>query len=105
MESSAVEVACASEHGARFFQTYALRAPDVDGRRLLDAFVSSAYDAADGEVIREEATVGGRSVTVVSQPASAERVGTFYAYLRDDVLIAVQSIDPAVADEVIAAIC
>lgn len=76
---------------------------DVDGPRLMEAFVTSAYDPAEGEVTRAEATVGGRPVIVVTQPATAAGLGTFYAYRLNDVVLAVQSFDPAVADEVIAA--
>lgn len=104
IEPTAIEAAYASEHGARFFQTYALRVPGADGPRLLEAFVASAYDPSEGEVTRDEATVGGRSVTVVTQPTTAARLGTFYAYLIDDVLLVVQSFDPLLADEVIAAL-
>ena len=104
IEPIAIEVAYASEHGARFFQTYALRVAGVDGPRLLEAFVASAYDPAEGEVSRDEADAGGRSVTVVTQAASAARLGTFYAYLHDDVLLVVQAYDTVVADEVIAAL-
>jgi hypothetical protein len=100
---SAIEAAYASEHGARFFQTYALRVRGVGGTRLREAFIGSAYDRGDGDVTRDEATIGGRSVTVVMQPTTAARLGTFYAYLHDGVLIVVQAIDPAVADEVIGA--
>ncbi|MGH2381154.1 MAG: hypothetical protein ACRDG7_08020 [Candidatus Limnocylindria bacterium] len=104
IEPNAIAAAYASEHGARFFQTYALRVAGVDGGRLLDAFLASAYDPREGEVARDEATVGGRSVSVVTQPETAARLGTFYVLLVDDVLLAVQSFDPVVADEVIAAL-
>lgn len=104
LEPSAIEAAYASEHGARFFQTYAVRVPGADGPSLLEAFVASAYDPSEGEVIRDEATIGGRSVNVVTQPTTAARLGTFYAYLIDDALLVVQSFDPLVADEVIAAL-
>ena len=101
---TAVEAAYASEHGARFFQTYALRVAGVDSQQLLDAFSASAYDPTEGDVTRDEATVGGRPVTVVTQASTAARLGTFYAYLVDDVLLVVQSFDPVVAEEVIAAL-
>ena len=101
---TAIEAAYASEHGARFFQTYALSVAGVDGQRLLDAFSVAAYDPTEGDVTRDEATVGGRPVMVVTQASTAARLGTFYAYLLDDVLLVVQSFDPLVADEVIAAL-
>lgn len=101
---TAIEAAYASEHGARFFQTYALRVAGVDGQQLLDAFSAAAYDASEGDVTRDEATVGGRPVTVVTQASTAARLGTFYTYLVDDALLVVQSFDPVVADEVIAAL-
>lgn len=104
IDSGTVEAAYASEHGARFFQTYALRVPGADGPRLLEAFAASAYDPAEGEFTRSEATVGGRSVIAVTQPTTAARLGTFYAYAIGDVLVVVQAFDPAVADEVLAAL-
>ncbi|MGH2355323.1 MAG: hypothetical protein ACRDJN_27250 [Chloroflexota bacterium] len=104
VEPNAIEAAYASEHGARFFQTYALRVAGVDGRRLLEAFLAAAYDPREGEVTQDEATIGDRSVSVVTQPETAARLGTFYVLLVNDVLLAVQSFDPVVADEVIAAL-
>lgn len=104
VEPTVIEAAYASEHGARFFQTYALRVPAVDGHRLLEALAASVYDPADGEVTRVEAAVGGRSVTVVTQASTAARLGTFYAYVHHEVVLVVQSFDPAVADEVIASL-
>lgn len=104
VELSAIEAAYASEHGARFFQTYALRVSGIDGPRLLEAFAASAYDPEEGEVTLAAANVGGRSVTVVTQSSTAARLGTFYAYVADDALLVVQSFDPLVADEVIAAL-
>lgn len=104
VEPTAIEAAYASEHGARFFQSYAIRVPGVEGSRLLEAFAASAYDPSEGEVTADEASVGGRSVTVVTQSATAARLGTFYAYLMDDVLLVVQAFDPVVADEVVSAL-
>ena len=104
VEPTVIEAAYASEHGARFFQTYALRVPGVGGQRLLEALAASVYDPADGEVTRVEAAVGGRSVTVVTQASTAARLGTFYAYVHHEVVLVVHSFDPAVADDVIAAL-
>ena len=104
VQPSAVEVAYASEHGARFFQAYAMRASGVDGGALLEAFVASAYLADEGDVTLSEASIGGKPVTVVSQPATAARLGTYYAYTAGDVLLVVQAFDPQIAEEVLAAL-
>lgn len=104
LEDSDLEVAFASEHGARFFQAYAVRAPAVDADRLLEAFANSAYDMADGEVTTSDVVVGGRPVTLVFQASTAARLGTYYAYTADGVIFIVQAMDPAVADEVLAAL-
>lgn len=104
MEVSDLEVAFASEHGARFFQTYALRAPAVGGDRLMDAFLSSAYDVGEGEVAVSDEVVDGKPVTIVLQPSTSARLGTYYAYTAGGVLFVVQALDPAVAEEVLAAL-
>lgn len=56
-------------------------------QQLLEALAASVYDPADGEVIRAEAPIG-----------------TFYTYAHREVVLVVQSFDPVVADEVIAAL-
>lgn len=104
LEVSDVEVAFASEHGARFFQSYAVRAPAVEGVRLMNAFVNSAYDVGEGEVAVSEEVIGGKSVTVVLQPSTSARIGTYYAYTAGGVLFIVQTMDPAVAEEVLPAL-
>lgn len=104
LQPTDVEVAYASEHGARFFQAYAMRAPGVGGGRLLAAFVASAYVADEGEVTRSEGVSGAKPVTVVSQALTAARLGTYYAYAAGEVLLVVQAFDPDVADEVLAAL-
>lgn len=104
VDVSDVEVAFASEHGARFFQTYAIRASGFEADRLMEAFVNSAYDIAEGEVTVGDEVIAGKPVTVVLQPSSSARLGTYYAYTAEDVLFVVQVLDPVVAEEVLAAL-
>lgn len=104
LEVSDIDVAYASEHGARFFQSYAVRAPGITGERLREAFVDSAYDSGEGAVTRSDEVIGGKPVTVVTRAPTAARLGAYYAYTAGDVLFAVQVLDPAVAEEVLAAL-
>ena len=104
LEVSDIGVAYASEHGARFFQTYAIRALGLAGERLTEAFVDSAYDTGEGAVTRSDEVIGGKPVTVVTQASTAGRLGTYYAYAAGDVLFVVQVLDPVVAEEVLAAL-
>ncbi|HYM52528.1 MAG TPA: hypothetical protein VEW45_03470 [Candidatus Dormibacteraeota bacterium] len=88
-----LEIAYASEHGARFLQLYALRVRGVDGEALLNAFVAAAYDPAAGTIDRSDEEIADHSVTVINQPATAGRLGTFYAYTLGDALLVAQGFD------------
>lgn len=99
-----LEVAYASEHGARFFQTYALRLRGVSGSGMLEAFLTATYDPAEGDVTHSDSTVNGIPVTVVAQPTTIARLGTYYAYPYRDVLLVVQAFDPRVAEQVLQAL-
>lgn len=101
---SDLEIAYASEHGARFLQMYALRVRDVDGRTLLDAFVEAALDPAAGAVARSDEQIAGKAVTVLRQSATASRLGTFYAYAFGDVLLVAQAFDLQTAEAGLAAL-
>lgn len=104
VDPDVLELAYASEHGARFFQTYAIRLPDVDGDALLNAFAGSAYDPAEGDVTTSEAVIGEKRVMVVTQPSTAARIGSYYAYTLDATLLIVQTLDPEVAADVLSAL-
>ena len=80
-----VEAAYASEHGARFFQMYAIAYPP---------------DVTDVSVTEE--TIDGRAVTVVHAPSAAGRLGTFYVLPRDGTLFVVQALDRETAEEALA---
>ena len=99
-----IEVRNASEHGARFFQTYAVRLAGTDGSVLLDAWSDVAYPPEIADVTVNNEDIGGHSVTVVNSPSAAARLGTFYAYERADTLLVVQASDPEVAAEVLLAL-
>jgi len=64
--------------------------------------VSAANNRSEGEVKDTEQSIGGKPVTVVAQPATLARLGTFYGYLREDVLFVVQAFDLPVAAEALA---
>ncbi|MEX1156927.1 MAG: hypothetical protein WED12_07130 [Chloroflexota bacterium] len=101
---SDLEIAYASEHGARFLQMYALRVRGYDGVTLLDAFALAAYDPATGEVSRTEEVIAGRDVSVVTQATSADRLGTLYLVALDDALVVVQALDRSTAEDGLSAI-
>lgn len=98
-----LEIAYASDHGARFLQLYALRVSGVDGEILLEAFATAAYDPAAGMTDRSQEQIGDREVSVISQPASAQRIGTFYACLLGEALLVAQTLDRPTAQECLAA--
>ncbi|MDP9468815.1 MAG: hypothetical protein M3P32_08795 [Chloroflexota bacterium] len=98
-----LEIAYASDHGARFLQLYAIRVKGVDGDGLLTALAAAAYDPAAGPIDRVAEEIGGKAVSVVSQPATAQQVGTFYAYLLGGTLLIAQALDRSTAEEGLAA--
>lgn len=96
---SELEIAYASEHGARFLQLYALRVRGFEGGALLNAFAVAAYDAAAGTIERSDEEIAGKAVSVINQPATAHRLGTFYAYALGDVLLVAQALDRQTAED------
>jgi hypothetical protein len=99
-----VEVAYASEHGARFFQMYAVRLAGSPASSLATAWAAIAYppDVTDVSVVAE--TSDGRAVTLVHAPSAAARLGTFYLLPQADTLIVVQALDRETAEEALAAL-
>ena len=97
-----VEVAYASEHGARFFQMYAIRLAGSPAGALATAWAAVAYppDVRDASVTEEK--VEGRAVTVVHAPSAAARLGTFSLLPRDETLFVVQAFDIETAREALA---
>lgn len=94
----------ASEHGVRFLQMYAVRAPGITGPELLHAWTAVAYPDDVTDAASSDQTIGGKAVTVVHAPSAASRLGTYYAYSVDSTLLVVQTFDPEVAAEAIAAL-
>ena len=94
-----LETRFASDHGARFLQMYALRAPGVSGSRLVEAWTAVAYPPDVPDATISEESVAGRFVTMVSAPSAASRLGTYYVYDSNDALIVVQAFDLEVAAE------
>ena len=99
-----LEVDYASEHGERFLQMYAVRAPGASGAALLGAFEAAAYLPSTGEIEVSQETVGGRAVTVVHSDGEAAFVGTFYATTLGDTLLVVQAMERSIAEEALAAL-
>ncbi|MDQ2933914.1 MAG: hypothetical protein M3R49_02845 [Chloroflexota bacterium] len=84
-----VAVAYASDHGAAFVQMYAIRVEGIDAGRLLGRLVAVAYPSGDVEVTSK--LIAGRNVTVINQPTTAYRLGTFYAFAAGDTLIVAEA--------------
>jgi hypothetical protein len=93
-----VETAYASEHGARFFQMYAVRLAGSPASSLATAWAAIAYppDVTDVSVVAE--TSDGRAVTLVHAPSPAARLGTFYLLPQADTLVVVQALDRETAE-------
>jgi len=79
-------------------ETFAFKLAGTDANRLLQELVNSAR-AENKDVVVGQATLGGKSVTSITNPGSDE--GVIYAYAKGDTVFAVQSKDPGVADEVL----
>jgi hypothetical protein len=99
-----VEAAYASEHGARFFQTYAIRLAGSPASSLATAWAAVAYPPDVTDVSVTEEAIGGSAVTVVHSPSAASRLGTFYLLPRDETLIVVQAPERVIAEEALAAL-
>jgi len=93
----------ASEHGSRFLQMYAVRAPGISGPQLVEAWSEVAYPPVIADAAASEESIAGRTVTVVNAPSAAARLGTYYLYSSGDTLLVVQAFDPAVAAEALGA--
>jgi hypothetical protein len=97
-----IEAAYASEHGARFFQMYAIRLPASPASLLATAWAAAAYPPDVSDVSVTEETIDGRAVTVVHAPNAAARLGTFYVLPREETLLVVQALEREVAEEALA---
>ena len=99
-----LELAYASEHGERFVQAIAIRAPGTDPDALGSLFAAAAFppDGSTAEVTRIE--LGGEEVVAVADPAAISRLGTYYLLARDDVLIVVEAFRPQDAADMIGAL-
>jgi hypothetical protein len=98
-----IEVAFASDHGARFVQMYALRLRGTDAAELAATWADAAFPPDITDVSVSEGTIAGRMVTIV-ESASLPSVGTYYLDPRDDILIVVQAFDVETATEALAAV-
>ena len=106
VEPADLETAFASEHGALFFQMYAIRLPGTTAAELAEGWSLVAYppDITDVEIAGE--TIDGTAITVVNSPSAAYRLGTFYldANGPGETLIVVQAFDISVAVEALASV-
>ena len=99
-----IEAAYASEHGARFFQMYAIRLAGSPASSLATAWAAVAYPPDVSDVSVTEETIDGMAVTVVHAPSAAARLGTFYLLPRGETLLVVQAFDIETAEEALAAL-
>lgn len=91
-----LQVAYASDHGAAFVQMYAIRADRLSRARLSAALAAVAYPS--GEVAMSSMVIAGRTVTVIDQPATRQRLGTFYAFGIGDTLIVAEAFAETVVE-------
>jgi hypothetical protein len=99
-----LDLAHASEHGARFIQMVAMRSSRADADKLRFLFAAAAFPPDGGGAEVSELELAGEPVVAVSDPASAARLGTYYLLSRGDVLVVVQSFREADAAAAIAAL-
>jgi len=99
---SGLDVAYASDHGAAFVQMYAIRAAGRDTPRLLTALAAVAYPT--GKAAVSSKTIAGREVTVINQPETANRLGTFYAFGIGDTLIVAEAFAEPVVERALQAL-
>ena len=99
-----LELSYASEHGARFIQAIAIRAPETGADALASLFPAAAFppDGSRAEVTSTE--LADEPVTAVADPATTARLGTYYLLTRDDVLIVVEAFRPEDAADMVAAL-
>jgi hypothetical protein len=79
-------------------QTFAFKLAGTDANRLLQELVSSAR-AENKDVVIGQVTLGGKSATTITNPASSE--GVIYAYAKGDTVFAVQATNQQIADEIL----
>lgn len=94
----------ASEHGVRFLQMYAVRAPQISGPDLVEGWAAVAYPDDIIDASSSDQTVADKAVIVLHSPSAAGRLGTYYVYSVADTLVVVQAFDPVVAAEALAAL-
>jgi hypothetical protein len=101
-----LEVAYASEHGARFIQMLAIRHPAIEAERLRDLFAQVAYGAVVDAMptSRTEEVAGVEDVLVTEDPELAPRLGVFYSLVRGDALVVVQAFARVDAEAAITAL-
>ncbi|HEY7463380.1 MAG TPA: hypothetical protein VH987_02955 [Candidatus Limnocylindria bacterium] len=100
-----LEVAFASDHGPAFVQMFAIRIAGHEPQELLDALPEAAYpEETPDSIVVDEAQLGGRDVTVISQPEEVARLGTFYALIDGGTLIVAQTLAEEVAAAAIEAL-
>lgn len=97
-----LEVAFASEHGARFIQMYAIRLAGRSPAELAEALEPAAYIARDATVSSD--VIDGTAVTVIDSPSEGPQVGTYYLVVRDETLIVIQTLERADAQDALAAL-
>jgi hypothetical protein len=84
--------------GALGAQAFAFRLAGTDAARLINE-LRQAATASNQNVVIGQATLGGKSVTTITNPASTQ--GVLYAYAKGDTAFMVQAKDQALAEEIL----
>ena len=97
-----LEVAYASEHGARFVEMYAIRLAGRSSAELAQALEPAAYIARDATVSAD--VIDGTAVTVIDSPSEGSQVGTSYLVVLDETLVVIRTFERADAQDALAAL-
>jgi len=97
-----LEVAYASEHGARFIEMYAIRLAGRSPADLAQALEPAAYIARDATVSSD--VIDGTAVTVIDSPSEGPQVGTSYLVVLDETLIVIRTFERTDAEDALAAL-
>ena len=82
-------------------QLFAIRLAGTDANRVIQELINAAK-SNNANVGVQQSTVGGKSVTTVTDPTDED--GVVYVYARGDVVFGTQTTDPATADKILRAL-
>ncbi len=98
-----LEVAFASEHGARFVEMYAIRLAGRSAAELAEAIEPAAYIVRDDVVVSSD-VIDDTAVTVIDSPSEGLQVGTYYLVVLDETLIVIRTFERTDAEDALAAL-